>query len=272
LAFFGGGFISLHYGWRAAFLASGIPGLVLAVVVLFTIEEPKRGHSEGIDDSGRAPGLIATVKVLWSQRSFRFLSFGTAMSAFGGYAGIAFVPVFLSRSHGLNPAQIGLLLAITTGVFGFLGTALSGIIADRVGREDVGRTMLVPVFATFISIPFAAVAYLSPNLAIAAAALAVPATMGATYLGPAYAATQGLVPLRMRATAAAILIFVLNIIALSFGPLTVGVLSDLLRPSLGADSLRWALMSTIVTSLAGAFCYWQSSRSLRQDIARAASF
>ncbi len=268
LAFFGGGFIALHYGWRAALLASGIPGIALAVVFLLTVEEPKRGHSEGLADLGAAPGFLATARFLWTQRSFRFLSFGTAMSAFGGYAGIAFVPAFLARSHGLNPAQIGLILAITTGVFGFVGTVMSGVIADRIGKADAGRTMLVPVFATFIGVPFAPIIYLSPNLTVVVAALVVPTLLGATYLGPAYAATQGLVPLRMRATAAAILIFILNIIALSFGPLTVGVLSDLLRPSLGADSLRWALMSTIVTGLAGAYCYWQSSRTLAQDMAR----
>jgi len=78
------------------------------------------------------------------------------------------------------------------------------------------------------------------------------------------------VPLRMRATAAAILIFILNIIGLTFGPLWVGVLSDLLRPSLGEDSLRWALLSTLITGLAGAYLYWLSSRTLRQDMERVA--
>jgi MFS family permease len=268
LAFFGGGLIAQHYGWRAAFLASGIPGLVLVFLFLFTVPEPPRGHSESLVDTGAAPGLAATVRYLWGQRSFRFLSLGTAMSAFSGYAGIAFIPSFLARSHHMTPAQIGLLLSITTGVLGFVGTLLSGLIADRLGKKDIRRTMLVPVVATFIGLPFAPVFYLSPNLAWVMAALAIPAFLGASYLGPAYPATQGLVPLRMRATAAAILLFILNIIGLSLGPLWTGVLSDLLRPTLGADSLRWALLSNVVVTLLGAFFYWQSSRTLGRDMAR----
>ncbi|HEX4301640.1 MAG TPA: MFS transporter [Rhizomicrobium sp.] len=270
-AFFGGGWVAQHYGWRMAFLLAGLPGLVLVFLFLFTVEEPKRGYSEGLADGGAAPGLIATAKVLWGQRSFRFLSLGTSMSAFGGYAAIAFVPSFLARSHGMTPAQIGLLLSITTGIFGFIGTVLSGIVADRVGKGDIGRSMLVPVVATFIGLPFAPVFYLSPNLMFVMIALAIPAFLGASYLGPAYSATQGLVPLRMRATAAAILLFVLNMIGLGLGPLGVGILSDLLTPWLHQDALRWALLSTTITSLIGAFFYWQSSRTLAQDMARAAA-
>jgi len=99
-------------------------------------------------------------------------------------------------------------------------------------------------------------------------ALCIPSLLGASYLGPAYSATQGLVPLRMRATAAAILLFVLNMIGLGLGPQTVGIVSDLLQPLLGADSLRWALLSTVITTMAGAYFYWQASRTLHKDMAR----
>ena len=271
IAFFGGGWVAQHYGWRMAFLLAGAPGLLLVLLFLFTVEEPKRGHVEALTDSGQVPGLAATARVLWSQRSFRYLSIGTSMSAFGGYAGIAFVPSFLARSHGMSPLQIGLLLSVTTGIFGFIGTALSGLIADRIGKKDIRRTMMVPVYAVFIGLPFAPVFYLSPNLTLVILALSLPQFLGASYLGPAYAATQGLVPLRMRATAAAILLFILNIIGLGLGPQWVGFLSDVLRPSLGSDSLRWALMSTMITTLISAYCYWQSSRTLRQDMERAAA-
>jgi MFS family permease len=271
IAFFGGGLLASAYGWRAAFLAAGLPGIVLVFLFLFTVPEPPRGHSEALIDTGDAPGFMATVRYLWSQRSFRFLSVGTSMSAFSGYAGLAFVPSFLARTHHLTPAQIGLLLAITTGVFGYIGTLLSGVIADRIGRKDIRRTMLVPVVAAFIGLPFAPFFYLSPNLTVVIVALALPAFLGASYLGPAYAATQGLVPLRMRATAAAVLLFILNIVGLSFGPLWVGVMSDLLRPHLGDDSLRWALLSNVVFTTTGALLYWLSSRTLDRDMARVAA-
>jgi MFS family permease len=222
-------------------------------------------------DTGDAPGFLATVRYLWGQRSFRFLSVGTSMSALSGYAGLAFVPSFLSRTHHLTPAQIGLLLATTTGIFGYVGTLLSGVIADRVGRKDIRRTMLVPVVATLVGLPFAPFFYLSPNLTVVILALAIPAFLGASYLGPAYSATQGLVPLRMRATAAATLLFILNIVGLSLGPLWVGVVSDALKPYVGADSLRYALLSNVVFTATGALLYWLSSRTLDRDMARAAA-
>jgi len=128
--------------------------------------------------------------------------------------------------------------------------------------------MLVPVVTTFIGLPFAPFFYLSSNLTVVILALAIPSFLGASYLGPAYSATQGLVPLRMRATAAAILLFILNIVGLSLGPLWVGIVSDALKPSLGADSLRWALLSNVVFTATGALLYWLSSRTLDRDMAK----
>ena len=79
---------------------------------------------------------------------------------------------------------------------------------------------------------------------------------------------QALVPLRMRARAVAILLLILNIIGLGLGPPVVGRVADLLQPSLGAEALRYAMMTTILTSLMGAFCYWRASRTLKSDLAR----
>src|SRR3569832_2406205 len=165
--------------------------MILVFLFLFTVREPARGHSEALADPGAAPGFMATVRYLWSQRSFRFLSVGTSMSAFSGYAGLAFVPSFLARTHHLTPAQIGILLATTTGIFGYLGTLLSGVIADRVGRKDISRTLLVQVVTTFICLPFAPFFYLSSNLTVVSRARAGPAGRGAGGRGPAGAAARG---------------------------------------------------------------------------------
>ncbi len=267
-AFFGGGWIAQHYGWRDAFLAAGLPGLVLTVILLATVREPKRGQIEHLVDAGAAPSLFAVVCYLWGQRSFHWMALGTAMSAFGGYAGISFIPIFLVRSHHMTPAAIGLVLSVLTGVFGAIGTYLAGVFADWFGKRDVRWNMYVPIIATFISVPCIPVFYLSPDLKTSLLAAIGPSLVGAAFVGPAYAMSQALVPLRMRARSAAILLFILNFIALGTAAPTVGYLSDLLRPVLGADSLRWALQLGIVTGLLGAYCYWRASRTLKQDIAR----
>lgn len=269
LGFFGGGWIAEHYGWRHAFLAAGFPGLLLVFVLLGTIREPVRGAVERLADSGTTPGFWSVVAFLWTQPSFRWIAFGSAMSSFGGYANLAFLPLFFKVSHHMTPSQTGLALALLTGIGGALGTYLAGVFADRLTRRDIRWSMFVPIAATCIAMPFAPIFLLASNLTVALAAAIVPSMMGAAFLGPSYATTQSLVPLRMRAQAAAILLFVLNIIALSLGPLTVGKVSDLLQPLLGADSLRYALMTSMLTGTLAAICYWRASRTLKADIARA---
>jgi MFS family permease len=268
IAFFGGGWIAQHYGWRMALRTAGLPGLALAVLLLSTVKEPKRGQVEKLSDTAETPNLWAVVAYLWRQRSFRWMSFGTAMSSFGGYANIAFLPQFLVVSHHMTLPQIGLVLSLLTGGLGAIGTYLSGVFADVFARKDVRGNMYVLIVATFIGLPFAPIFYLSPNTALALSAAAVPSLVGAAFIGPAYAMSQALVPLRMRARSAAILLFVLNIIALGTAAPIVGGIADLLEPALGSDALRYALMTGMITASIGAFCYWRASLTLKADIAR----
>ena len=267
VAFFGGGWLSEHYGWRFAITAAGLPGLALVFLLLFTVREPARGLVEALPDT-HPPPFWSVVACLWSQRSFRWMSIGTSFSAFGGYAAIAFIPSFLKISHHMSPAQIGAVLALLSGIAGAIGTYFAGVFADRLGQRDVRGKMYVPIVATFIAMPFIPLFYLTDNLSLALAAAIIPVMMGATYVGPAYAMAQALVPLRMRARAVAILLLILNIIGLGLGPPVVGKIADLLQPHFGEDALRYAMLSTILTGLTGAFCYWRASRTLKADLVR----
>ena len=267
VAFFGGGWISEHYGWRVAIVSAGVPGLLLAVLLLLTVREPKRGLVEALPDTN-PPSFVTVVKYLWGQRSFRWMSIGTSFSSFGGYAGIAFIPTFLKISHHMSPAEIGAALALLTGIGGAIGTYFAGVLADRYGARDVRWNMYVPIVAGFIAVPFAPLFYLSSSTAVALAAAVIPVMMSATYVGPAYSMAQGLVPLRMRARSVAILLLILNIIGLGLGPPVVGKIADLLQPYFGPDALRYAMMTTILTGLIGAYCYWRAAATLKADLAK----
>ncbi len=247
---------------------AGAPAQPLALLLLFTVREPKRGLVESLPDS-HPPSFWSVVKYLWNQRSFRWMAIGTSFSSFGGYAGIAFIPTFLKISHHMTQAEVGVTLALLTGVGGAIGTYFAGVFADRYGARDQRWNMYVPIIATFVAIPFAPLFYLSPSLTVALASAIVPVMMGAAYVGPAYAMAQGLVPLRMRARSVAILLLVLNIIGLGLGPPVVGAVADFLKPYLGMDALRYAMLSTILTGLMGAFCYWRATATLNADLARA---
>jgi MFS family permease len=142
------------------------------------------------------------------------------------------------------------------------------VLADLFAKRDVRWNLYIMILATFVGVPCIPIFYLAPDLRIALLAAVGPALIGAAFVGPAYAMSQALVPLRMRARSAAILLFILNAIGLGLAAPTVGALSDLLQPWLGSDSLRYALLIGVVTGLSGAYCYWRAAKTLKADIAR----
>jgi MFS family permease len=269
LGFFGGGLIAELYGWRSAFLVAGLPGLALAAILMLCVREPVRGHVERLEDRAPSPSFAEVLAWLRGQRSFGWMALGTSLSSFGGYAAIAFVPLFLRQSHHMSLHAIGFVLAIGTGGFGALGTWLAGVLADRFGRRDVRWNMYVPMLAWGFSAPFVPIFLLSSNLYVVLASGIAPAFVGAVYVGPAQAMSQALVPLRMRVRTSAILLFILNILGLGVSAPVVGKISDLLEPTFGPDALRYALMINLVTGFLGVLCYWRASRTLPQDLTRA---
>ncbi len=267
-----GGWVNAHFGWRAAFFIVGLPGLALAVLVRLTVKEPPRGHAEGL--SPHAPmekdSTIAVLRFLWSLRSFRHLSFAAALHAFYGYGVLAFVPAFMMRVHGMtDTAELGLWLGAIAGIFSGVGTFLGGTMGDRLSarHQDARWYMWFPAWATLISIPFAFSFYLWPEGRVALLLNAPGAILGPTYIGPTFAMTQGLVKLHMRATASAIVLFVISLIGLGLGPQTVGIVSDLLAPTYGVESIRYALLSVVaVCSVWSATHYFLAARTLREDL------
>lgn len=268
IAFAGGGWMEQHFGWRNAFLAAGVPGLVIAMLFIFTVPEPRRGHVEQIEDSGPAHSLGEAVRHMWRRRSIRFIALGCALSSFGGYAGTTFISGFLIGNHHLTAQQTGWIVACLFGIVGGGGTFFSGIVADWLGARDVRWNMNVVVIAILLALPFFPFYFLSQNLGVTLACAIPPTLIGAAYLAPSYAMVQSLVPLRMRTQAAAILLFVLNIIGFGTGPYLVGLESDLLHPVLGAESIRWALLSTALTWLVAAWCFWMAGRTLKDDLVK----
>ncbi len=269
LAFFGGGWIEQHYDWRTAFLAAGIPGLIIALLFVFTVPEPRRGAVEKIVDTGKTPHLGETVLFLLSRRSFVYIALGCGLASFGGYAGNTFVPSLFSRVFHLTPEMRGLLIGGLFGVVGGVGTYMSGVLADWLGKRDIRWNMYVVLCFIGFSLPLLPLYFLSDNLWIALAAGVLPVMNGAAYLAPSYAMVQSLVPLRMRAQAAALLLFTLNIIGFGTGPLLVGYESDLLKPMFGVDSIRWAMVSTMLTWALAGLCFYMASRSLKRELALA---
>ncbi len=269
IGFLIGGWVNEWFGWRAAFLVAGLPGFILALVIRFFFREPPRGHADGMSATGEAPALFAVLKALWKMKTFRHLSFAAALNSFVGYGAVAWIPAFLIRSHDMSTGAIGTSLALIIGVAGGAGTFLGGYLVDKLSKGDPRWSVWVPAAALAIATPFSFIFYLSPVLPLALAAFVIPAVVSAIYLGPALALTQGLVSLRMRAVASAVLLFVINIIGLGLGPQMVGIASDLLNNRFGDDSLRWALIVTGLVNLWAVIHFLMAARTVRADLAMA---
>lgn len=269
LGFLIGGWINQWYGWRVAFFVAGAPGLLLALIVRVTLHEPPRGYAEGIQHAPQeAPGLWEVVRFMFATPSLRHIIAGATIASFVGYGVVLWIPTFLARSHGLQSGEIGTVLAFFFGVLGTIGTFMSGYLADRLGKRDLRWNVWVVVLAILLSFPLSIFAYLAHSIELALACFTLPALLGGAYLGPSFSLNQSLVTVRMRSVASAIILFIVNIIGLGLGPLTVGVLSDLLQPHYGADSLRYALLCLVFVSLWTATHYFLAGRTLRADLAR----
>lgn len=270
IAYLAGGWVAQNIGWREAFFIVGIPGIVLALLVRFTIDEPVRGHSDGKADSGERASVMDVVRFLVKRRSFIHLAVGSGLAAFGGYAVISFFPTFLYRSHAMNLSEIGVYLGIILGTAGGLGFAGGGYVADRLGRRNQRYALWGVAAALIIGWIFLVPVYLVGSPYLAFALFVLPSIFSNFYLATTFAQIQGLVRLRMRAVASALLLFILNSIGLGLGPQFTGVLSDLLAPTFGNESMRYSLL--IVGSIIGpwsALHYYLAGRHIEGDLARA---
>lgn len=265
-----GGWIEQYYGWRAAFMALGLPGVILAVIVRYTLDEPPRGHSQGgVKEQVETPPVMEVVRHMWRVPAFWHLSLGTALQAFGTYSIYQWIPSFLARSYHMQSAEIGLWLALVIGVGGIIGTLSGGYFADLFSKRDMRWQMWLPGICIFLAAPFSVGIYLSDGAMQSLAFLFFPIIFVNIWLGPGLAVTQTLAPVRMRAMASALLLFVLNIIGLGLGPQAVGIMSDLLSPAYGQEALRYAMLISSTIYIWAAYHFWMASRTLREDLAHA---
>lgn len=269
IAFLAGGWVVQNIGWREAFFVVGIPGLLLALLVRLTVREPVRGMSDNRIDSAHRPGLLEVSRFLARRKSFVHIALGSGAASFGGYAIASFFPSFLVRSHSMSPSEVGVYLGIVLGVAGGAGFAGGGWFADKIGQDSRRTSLLGVTVATLIGWAFVFPVYLVSDPYWSLGLLVVPAILSNFYLATTIALTQGLVGLRMRGVASALLYFVLNIIGLGMGPQAAGILSDLLADGFGLESMRYSLL--IVGAIAGpwsAMHYYVASKHIDADLGR----
>jgi MFS family permease len=191
---------------------------------------------------------------------------GCAFSAFVSYGNGNFMPSFLMRNHGLSLTEVGVILGLISGLSGATGTFLGGYMADRLATRDMRWYLWIPILGGLSAMIPAYYTLLGENTTFIVAAMIPSQILSALYLGPCIATCHNLVSPGMRAMASAILYFVLNLIGLGLGPLTVGILSDFYAEPFGDDNLRYAMASVLSIGFLGVYFLWMGTRSLNRDL------
>jgi MFS family permease len=237
--------------------------------VKFTIPEPVRGATEGAGkDAAVMPPLRATLKQLFGMPSYLALIVGSTFGVFIIYVTGAWLAPMFIRVYGMSAHEIGGWLALCAGLGGGLGALGGGAVASALRKRHRHGDLWLILVATAMICPSLLVTALSDSLTLALCAMFLLYFFTYVWMGPTSARIQQIVPIRSRALAVGFMIFQSSVTALAFGPPLVGLLSDVLAPTQGVNSLRTALAVASVAGLFGALMHFIAIRKIDRDLRR----
>jgi MFS family permease len=220
LGYWIGGWINDAYGWRMAFVVVGAPGLLMALLVRFTIREPMRGMSEHYQARTQPYTLKEAWRFFISLRTGRYVALAGGLHAFVSYGLGAWIPAFFVRVHHMTTGELGGWLSWITALGGGAGTFFGGWIADRWTPRRPRARIHIAIIGVLLAIPTVDAALLLQNTHWALLAY-LPASICSTlWIGPSFAIAQDLVPPTMRAMASAVFLFIVTIVGMGAGPQT----------------------------------------------------
>jgi MFS family permease len=261
VGFAGGGYVAMHYGWRAAFLMTAVPGLIFAVLA-FTLREPLRGAAEAHGPKlqtahhanlGTMLGLLRNRTLLMSILSQTALFFVLAANAF-------WLPVALNRRFNMDVQAAGTFAGGVIVLGGLIGTLLGGFLAERRGRTSPGANLETGIVGFIAAAVFITVALVVPAFPVFALMFLLAVVALYMYSGPFTALSQDVVVPSMRASAVTVSLFIAHLFGDSYSPVAVGVLSD------GLHDLNLALLIVSPTLLLVAAGFAAAGmRTIRRD-------
>lgn len=257
-----GAWVAAEYGWRMAFFVVGLPGVVLALLMLLVLREPKRGALDPVtagETHAPAPPAGQAIAAFFANPTLICVAIGCALSAFVGYGLLNWNVPMLMRVKGMTLKEVSAYYSVVLGVTGLIGTFMSGWLADQLGRRNRRWYGWISAIASCMTLPALAGVILAPTWQLTLVFVGLGALAANMYLAPALAVVQNAVPPGQRTMAGAILLFVLNLVGLGGGPTYVGFISDQNKLAHGAHSLLYGygalvpvVMVTILVHLTGA--------------------
>ncbi len=264
-----GGWANDVFGWRVAFFIAGVPGIVLAFIAYFSILEPRQTDPFKFSMFAAGPderSLAESFRFFWQSKGWRYAAIAAVLTQIATLGISAWLPSFIIRSHELSATQAGQIMALITGVCGTAGAIGGGLVADHLARKRGIQWLSWTLAVTYgLVCLLAPIVFNMQDLTLFVALLAPYAVLLLTSSGVQFAIAHSVVEPDMRAMSSALLILLINLFGLGFGPLIVGALSDAFQASTGNQSLRYAMLCMTPLYFVGVYCFYRSGKHLPDE-------
>jgi len=243
-------------------LAAGLPGIVFAVLVWLAVREPRMRFGFPVRASHGAAGFFDDAKALLRKRTYVHIVAATTIYFFVVGGAITFFPAHMIRAVGMSIKDVGLYYGLATASAAGVGALIGGALADRLSKKDLRWTLLFPSIAMITVLPLLALFLYSDDYRIALgfyfAAWAI-LTMG---YNPIFSAVQAVAGKARRATAVSFLFLSTTLLGQGLGPVAAGAISDALAPRVGAQSLRYSMMSILLLLVWSSWHFWRARNTV----------
>lgn len=265
-----GGWINQAYGWRAAFWIVGLPGVILALLVKWTIKEPPRSEAgKAAVTAHHRPPLQWVLITVWRRRALRHLVFGMTLVNIVSASTLTWLPTFFVRHHGMATGELGSWLALVVGIGGGVGTWLGGYLTTRYGAQDERIQLRLLAVSAAAAVPLLLLVLLCPDRYVALLVSLPGNILLFFFFGPFFSLVHGLCDTNLRTTTVAVVMFILVLFGGVVGAQSVGLLSDVLGPVFEGEALRAAMAIVSLLAFWGAAHFWWATRFIRRDICEA---
>jgi predicted MFS family arabinose efflux permease len=249
-----GGPLTQAFSWQMAFIVLGLPGVVMGLIFYWTVKEPPRGYSDPSGASKLEPmSILQTIKEVGSKPTFWLNAAAASLVAFVGYGFISFQTPYFMRTYGLSIAEVAVQIATPLAIASSLGAFAGGWLTEKLSDRYPTCLAWIPALGLSIGIPLYWAGLMAGTPGMATIILFGALCAHSTYLGAQYTLCQGVASPRSRATAIALLLFIVNLVGYGCGPLFIGILSDqLMAAQLAASSYSGELTTALCAGSAEA--------------------
>jgi MFS family permease len=261
------GVIADHYGWRVAFFAMGLPGVLLAIILVTTLRDPLRGRFQNTTEQFDTDiTWYQAIGQVLRRRTMLHVFIAYGIGSFGGAGVSAWFGAFFMRSHGLSLSEVGALLGGVVGFCTIAGVMLGAALGPLAVRRDRRWELWWPGIASSLTVPTWMLTLYLDNIYMACTMLGVTIVITTSFVALVLTSMQSVLPAHLRGMGMAGIMFATNLIGVGAGPLLIGLLSDALAPELGSESLRYAMIGSVTIIGWASIHFFVAAKHIRNEL------